>query len=798
VLLEHTLSEKSLMKIHLPHLASAARAVSMVVAFSVALLAADIAQAATYVVGTPVGSGQCTHATVQAAVNAAAASPGADTIRVTRSVSWTAQQISINSDQDLDLLGGFANCTASAADGTATVLDGNGGDPRPVFAIRGNGIVHLRNLTITGGDQDGDDNGGGIYYEGGGELDIDDSTITNNIAYDGGGIYAAGTSTASELVLGENVVVSFNTARKSGGGVVAKSLEMSLRGPGSTLMFNEAHGDGGNGGNGGGLAVVSEQFKSYAYISSSGIGGIGAIYGNSAVNGGGIAVLGGEESGKDAIAEVFSTNSAADVLVNGNSAIGKGGAIYLHTDTDETGGNAVAYALLNNATIDDNSAPDGAAFYLDYDPGSAVGNDDYGSKVYFVADNANYPVAPDAASCPFGRPCGFITNNATTTTTGAVIRVASFSRFEASRIAVQGNEGGRLIYLTDTGDINNPSVVLDNTLITGNAVTNELLRQAGIGHSDLDHVTIADNNLGTSYVLHMEDDLSFTRSLVSQPGLTTFETPPPTGAVSLVISNDASLAGANTYAAPRFVDPERGDYNLQAGSVAVDYAPAQSGDDGDINSHTRNLDLPGIPNQAGPGDAGAFEREHFDPLVLNPDFDQDLHLWDVITSAQWDGTQNAAGAAGSGSLEATLSIDDTRLAVRAQCIHIPGPGIYLLNGWGRASHGFPGHNRALLAWEVRHDGGVFGCTDGAPDATGELVLADDTTWHKPAVPAAITVADAAWGNNASLTIYAVGINGNPIGRGPMQPYGGPDAWFDGITLTRVVDDVIFRNGFELP
>jgi hypothetical protein len=660
--------------------------------------------------------------------------------------------------------------------------------------------VHLRNLTITGGDQDGDDNGGGIYYEGGGELDIDDSLITDNIAYDGGGIYAVGTSEASELVLGANVVVSFNIARKSGGGVVAKSLEMSLRGPGSSLMFNEAHGADG-GGNGGGLAVVSEQFASYAYIYSDGIGSIGAIYANSAINGGGIAVLGGEESGRNATVEVFSTHSDGDVVVNANTASGKGGGIFIKTDYDITSGDADGYALLRNATVDGNSAPDGAAFYVDYDI-SVFPNVGSGGSVCFGAPSGCNALHAAAAPCPFGRPCGFITNNAVTGGNGAVIRVLGESIFRVDRIAIQGNDGGRLAYLTETGQYNAPYFVLSNTLVTGNTVQDELIRQGGeYGWLSIDHATIADNQIATAYVVHSEGSLDFTRSLVYQPGLRTMDTPPPNDAVSLVVTNDATLAGANTYAAPRFVDPERGDYNLRAGSVAVDYAPIASGDAGDVNSHTRNLDLPDIPNQAGPGDAGAFEREHFDPLVLNPDFDQDLHLWDAVASAQWDGTQNITGAAGSGSLMATLAVDDSRLAVRAQCVHIPGPGTYLLNGWGRATHGSPGHNQARLAWELRRNGGTFGCTDGAPDATGEFVLADDTTWHKPAVAATIDVPSGIWSNNTSLTIYAVGINGNPIVRASAPTHadgGGPNAWFDGITLTRKPDDLIFRNGFDLP
>jgi hypothetical protein len=113
----------------------------------------------------------------------------------------------------------------------------------------------------------------------------------------------------------------------------------------------------------------------------------------------------------------------------------------------------------------------------------------------------------------------------------------------------------------------------------------------------------------------------------------------------------------------------------------------------------------------------------------------------------------------------------------------------------------PIRNQATLTWELRRNGGVFGCTDGAPDGTGSLLLANDTTWHKPSAPALIEVPPALWGNNTSLTIYAVGVNGNPISGGTdgsQRPDGGPDTWFDGITLELLQGDTIFADGFESP
>ena len=171
-----------------------------------------------------------THTTVQAAVNAANAAAGADEISIARSATWTAQRITINTAEELSLVGGYATCTSSTSDATFTTLSGAGGDARPVLTIRGDGFVSLRRLTIRDGDQAGDDHGGGINFAGGGILDISDSLITANTARDGAGIYATGTTITAEVILRANVS-QLQMARNSGGGMVSKSLETSITGP---------------------------------------------------------------------------------------------------------------------------------------------------------------------------------------------------------------------------------------------------------------------------------------------------------------------------------------------------------------------------------------------------------------------------------------------------------------------------------------------------------------------------------------------------------------------------------------
>jgi len=68
---------------------------------------------------------------------------------------------------------------------------------------------------------------------------------------------------------------------------------------------------------------------------------------------------------------------------------------------------------------------------------------------------------------------------------------------------------------------------------------------------------------------------------------------------------------------------------------------------------------------------------------------------------------------------------------------------------------------------------------------------------RPAVPALIEVEPPVWGDYTSLTVYLVVQNGSPVAPGDgVGRLGGPDAWFDGITLATGYDDTIFRDGFD--
>lgn len=756
-----------------------------------ALLSASVpAAAATFTVGP---GGSCTHTSLQAALDSAANNSGADEVRIVRTAPWTAIQVSTNTNQDVEIVGGWASCTSQQPTGT-TVLDGTGGQARSVLSLRGDGDFTLRNLEITGGDQAGDDDGGGVHFQGGGILRIVDSVITENSADEGGGVYAHGTTITSEAIL-ENTVVSSNIARSHGGGAVAQQIEMTIRGDESALISNTA------GGSGGGLLVRSGEFVSYAYIS----GGLFGVSGNSAARGGGIAVVAGVESAREAQLQVFSTTSDVAMLIGNNIASERGGAIDLQPDGEGFGENAGAVANLRNVRIEGNIAPVGAAINLAHDNFGPFGEHAVGGRVYF---NSGTGLHPSATPCPFGKPCGNIRNNTTGNTTGAVVHISENADFDASRIVIEGNQGGWLAYMSGE---ELTQLQLDNSLIAGNTVQNALIRDdQNEGDTfvllHLHYLTIAGNTIGANGVLSINEDMAFTRSVIDQPGKALIATnvgaTGGTHDIQRVIANTSTAPTGTTLGPPRFVDPANGDYMPRAGSRAVDFALPLAEFTQDLHSHTRTIDLPLNANETGGSDVGALEREYLQPLVLNALFDSNLDHWEALATSTWDATQNAEGPAGSGSLRGSTALDQSRLALRRQCIHLPGPALYALTGWGRITAAGPlmPPNRAWLEWELRYSTATIdGCTNAPPVQTGSLLLASGSTWNRPSTPAFINVTPAVWGPYTSLTVTLVVENGSPIAPGIDHldaTLGGPEGWFDGIQLLTDYDDTIFADGFE--
>lgn len=248
---------------------------------------------------------------------------------------------------------------------------------------------------------------------------------------------------------------------------------------------------------------------------------------------------------------------------------------------------------------------------------------------------------------------------------------------------------------------------------------------------------------------------------------------------------------------PRFVDTAHGDYSLTAASPAVDFAAEVPGTDVDLIGHTRDIDLDVVPNRYGPRDLGALEREAVQPLVQNANFDVDLRLWNLWdpSSSTWDATHNIVGSAGSGSLRMAFADSSPGQTIhpRVQCVHIPGPGTYRLNGWGQsAGPTSPQRDRVSVLWHYRRFGnGSEDCFAGAVDQLGEFTITTGTTWVESVNPAYISVPASEWTSYSTLLIFP-GATERGFGGGVSENILG---WIDGITLD-LETDIIFANGFD--
>jgi len=191
-----------------PTLAALAACFGGLAAFSIAPNANAFA---VYTVG---GDATCQFAFVQDAIDAAAGNPGEDYVFIASNRVYEDQHLVV-SDQDVDIVGGFTDCSDFEPGTDQTVIGGTSG--HSVLEIEGTSHVLLSNVELTGAVMDDSHSGGGIYFGGEGGLTLQTSWIFQNQAGYGGGIDVSPTGPTTLTLLGS--VVSSNTALVSGGGI---------------------------------------------------------------------------------------------------------------------------------------------------------------------------------------------------------------------------------------------------------------------------------------------------------------------------------------------------------------------------------------------------------------------------------------------------------------------------------------------------------------------------------------------------------------------------------------------------
>lgn len=582
------------------------------------LLLGDHAMGATFTVG---GDERCSFAVLQDAIDAAEASPGPDSVHVARSRTHEAQAIEIDTRQDLEIVGGFADCASGKPDGLRTVISGRGGSADPVFRIRTPGTtadIVLRHLDIVEGDEDGDGKGGGIAFRSeGGILWIDNTGILGNVAGHGGGIHAQafGSGGLPRLDIGDNVVIAGNTARLNGGGIGVDAVTLRMVGENIFVANNVASGvpvENGTpgsqtikGGYGGGM-----HFHDIVARAEVGLVG-GAIYGNIARRGGAISVDVSEDAlpppfqtfcplafGGNSIA-FYSPSAERPMRIVANRATESGGAFQMDARSD-----CRLLVDVGNVAILANAAPVGAIANIDSHDGLFDTDRHVG-----LAINPAWMFSSGLVETCVAEECSRISMNTSEDadglgTGGALIHADTDSQVGIDAVRIDNNQGGPL--LASSGK----HVAIRDSLIVDNLARGHLIEMRD-GAFAMAKSTVAHNLSDAAHTLSLGGRAVLSRLILWQPEQRVLA---PTGAspdVRDVLANETGSLGAALrvlVANPDFVDPDDGDFHLSATSAAIDFAPAEPGFWLDLDQAPRNVDALN-PDLFGPGDLGAYEAQ---------------------------------------------------------------------------------------------------------------------------------------------------------------------------------------------
>jgi hypothetical protein len=562
--------------------------------FAMRLVTSGIACAApaafafnVYTVG--IGDG-CQFSDIQAAVDAAAQNPGEDYIFIqgTPSMRWGEQHVVIT-DQDVDIVGGFAACTDNEpTPGYQATLQGESG--HSVIEIEGASNVFIENLELFGASMDASHQGGGIYYGGAGTLTLDGTWVHNNETGYGGGV-AMNASAPSTLVL-QSSTVSANTATVEGGGIRLDGSSVLYVDSASYIAENAAPN-----GSGGGIKLAA---PAAAYVS-------GTVDLNTAQYGGGIAAY--SVDGLPVVVTLYASNAAQPVSIYGNTAAALGGGVYIKPSQSAT-----AVLCAQDFSIDANSATDGAAIDADTNNGTGA----------LVLVNQSCPIAASpfpAVACTTGPFCNEIADN-----TGTTIRIEQGGAIHANRFAARRNHGVIVVSIDSSEGTSNGliSSQLHDCLLADNVETADVVdvypaETEGVPGANtqliIDSCTIVNNTVNAPLYDSIDVVANFaelTNSIVYDPGAQVIYFDGAAGDLTAqydVVNNASTLpSGAGiTQGVPSFVDVSNQDYHLTRSSLGVDYAPASDAIAIDLDGGPRSVDLVDMPNVYGPMDVGAYE-----------------------------------------------------------------------------------------------------------------------------------------------------------------------------------------------
>jgi hypothetical protein len=547
------------------------------------------------------GDDACGYPSIQAAVDAAKASPGADYVWLAMNRSYQAEHVLVDNDTDgVIIVGGLVDCNDNDVDTATTTVSGAGNGGNAVFTMRGNSSVLLQNLFITAADRNGDANGGGIDFDGSGFLGLRLSDVSLNSAGYGGGINAKGDGGHLDVVLEDNTLILNNTAVTSGGGVrVEGDTRLYALQPQTWIGLNHA-----DGGYGGGIEVIG---PARADIGSPGYNGVGVVSSNSAQYGGGIS-LNEDTIEEGSVVRILTMDANHPTQVSNNFASATGGGVYLGSSN---GNDRHIFLCLFYFRMNDNVAQEGTAIYAERNGTVAINAE---ASDPDVCVSPEPPATLGAVACAAGTECNEFRRNiaedgSNNPTEGSTILMQTNALLRANRFNASDNTGAHV--LREVADDSFSIASLFNCVLADNTLTQEVVAMTDgsddIGQLSMASCTITGNVIGSDRVLTARHYFSLADSIVDQIGHPTVTFSGGFFNVDWVMSNDTSTLPMKVgivLGQPDYVDAAQGNYRLLPTSAGIDFAPAHDGVD--LDGATRSVDLP-VANAFGPMDLGAYE-----------------------------------------------------------------------------------------------------------------------------------------------------------------------------------------------
>lgn len=563
------------------------------------------------VVLTVGNTGNCDHATIQAAIDAAPDS-GNTVIRISNNIGHTDEELVIL-DKNIELRGGYPGCDLAPADPDArTTIRGTGGSSVVfVDAVGDARTVVLRNLVIReGGSSDPlTEYGGGVRVQGLAQVEIRNSHIADNVSQNGGGIGITGSGAG--LLLDDGTIVGAvggipaNRAVQNGigvprgGGISCSGATIELYD--ARLRINTSEG------NGGGLYAVNctvyIQPRPDFVEGENGADGFVTFFENQTEGNGGAIYA----DDTDVFWQSANDGGFFAGRLFGNIAQGDGGALYLTGTGAQFLGEWVRFE--SSYSPGDGGAifvGDGARLNLSGAPGMHC---NYATCPGIVDSNLDEPQYHDGGG-------------------GAIFAIGGSDVFLSQALIADNaaRVGSGIVVADDDTQLLLRHVLVHRNFLTGDDSIYAPINVFNGADATLIHVTMSTNLRVDADTLLAPADASIlasnvgstvtlANSIFTDDGVVTVQA--INGAVasgSCLLSHENEsvsgvLVGDPDFVAP-FADPP--DFTPGAASAALDrcaqaeVAPLLALPD--FTGRARPIDLFGTPNGAGSFDMGAIER----------------------------------------------------------------------------------------------------------------------------------------------------------------------------------------------